>query len=207
MSLRQKMVVALSAVMLISFVVAGPAHTETGDQRPCMTKGERDRLQVGMTMARTFRIIDSSGRKVDAVASQRPRQSRLCWTRKYTYVAFYERGKGAWRYLGPAMGRVDEQRAIYETDQRVFNGTSGPDVITGTRASDRIYGRAGRDSIGPRRGRDKVFAGRGPDYVFVRRDHLRDVIDCGPGKDRAHFLPPRDKKDVFRSCKVAPYSP
>jgi tricorn protease-like protein len=45
-------------------------------------------------------------------------------------------------------------------------GTAGPDLLVGTRRSDRICGLGGNDTI-------------------VAVDHRRDVVDGGPGRDRA----------------------
>ena len=79
-----------------------------------------------------------------------------------------------------------------------------PDVCTvaqfahtvGSLCLDVIRTGAGEDSIFPGPGRDVVGAGRDPDHV-IANDGERDVIDCGPGDDRARA----DRVDVVRNCE------
>lgn len=107
---------------------------------------------------------------------------------------------------------------------RPLVGTDGPDTLIGSGAGDVIFGRGGNDSIhgrgghdcliggagndtlrgesgddrltgGP--GRDKTFGGAGNDTIPVR-DGVKDIVDCGPGRDLVFA----DKKDVVaRNCE------
>ena len=89
--------------------------------------------------------------------------------------------------------------------QNVVYGQWGNDAILAGSYVDTVYGGggndvirtgAGEDFIFPGPGRDVVDAGRGPDHV-IANDGERDVIDCGPGDDRARV----DKDDVVRNCE------
>ena len=89
--------------------------------------------------------------------------------------------------------------------QNVAYGQWGNDTILSGSYVDTVYGGggndvirtgAGEDTIFPGPGRDVVDAGRGPDHV-IANDGERDVIDCGPGADRARV----DKLDVVRDCE------
>ena len=89
--------------------------------------------------------------------------------------------------------------------QNVVYGQWGNDTILAGSYVDTVYGGggndvirtgAGEDFIFPGSGRDVVDAGRGPDHV-IANDGERDVIDCGPGDDRARV----DRDDVVRNCE------
>jgi hemolysin type calcium-binding protein/WD40 repeat protein len=75
-------------------------------------------------------------------------------------------------------------------DDRIY-GLGGNDTILGGAGDDLIYGGVGNDVITPGAGADRVFAGPGSDTIFAA-DGERDVIDCGPGRDRA-VVDPVDK--------------
>jgi Ca2+-binding RTX toxin-like protein len=79
----------------------------------------------------------------------------------------------------------------------VIYGLGGNDTILGGAGDDRIYGGAGNDVITPGAGADHVFAGPGSDTIFAA-DGERDVIDCGPGRDRAVV----DPVDKTINCEV-----
>lgn len=79
-------------------------------------------------------------------------------------------------------------------------------VLVGTRGSDRLVGGSGRDRIRGRGGSDRIRAGSGgPDCLMgsLGSDRLRavnrkrDVVRCGPGRDRAVV----DRKDRVRGCE------
>lgn len=74
---------------------------------------------------------------------------------------------------------------------------SGPDLIAAGPGNDVVRSGAGSDHVDLGPGRDTVFAGRGADYVFAN-DGERDVIDCGPGRDRAVV----DAFDKVVNCEV-----
>jgi hypothetical protein len=79
---------------------------------------------------------------------------------------------------------------------------SGVDFVGAGAGDDVIRTRGGRDFIYAGPGRDHVFAGAGPDIV-VANDGERDVIDCGPGDDRARV----DRLDVTRNCEHITVAP
>lgn len=73
---------------------------------------------------------------------------------------------------------------------------AGADAIFGGPGDDRIAAGPGNDLIVGGPGRDTIAAGRGNDTVEAR-DGFRDVVDCGPGRDRAEV----DRLDVVRGCE------
>lgn len=83
---------------------------------------------------------------------------------------------------------------IYGTERAdTIRGTHGPDVICGLGGSDRIFGRGGDDVIYGGHGADEIDGGAGNDWLFgsFGDDNLharlggRDIVDGGPGDDRA----------------------
>jgi Ca2+-binding RTX toxin-like protein len=87
----------------------------------------------------------------------------------------------------------------------VIHGFAGNDVIRGGKGHDLIDGGAGNDLLdsgpdggtligGP--GRDRLIARDGNDLISAR-DGYRDVVDCGPGLDRAVV----DRFDVVENCE------
>ena len=102
----------------------------------------------------------------------------------------------------------------YQQVAPCINGTAGRNVLIGTRGDDVICGRGGNDTIrslggndrligGPGRdklvggsGRDAFFGGRGNDRLFSR-DSRREVVNGGPGFDRAKV----NASDVRRSIE------
>lgn len=68
-------------------------------------------------------------------------------------------------------------------DDRLF-GRSGDDCLYGGPGSDVLSGGPGNDSLDGGPGRDRLRAGAGNDFVRAA-DHTRDLVDCGPGNDRA----------------------
>jgi hypothetical protein len=65
-----------------------------------------------------------------------------------------------------------------------LEGGDGPDLVNGETGDDLVLGGAGNDRLDPDRGSDRVWAGKGDDLVVAARDGRRDVISCGPGRDR-----------------------
>jgi Ca2+-binding RTX toxin-like protein len=106
----------------------------------------------------------------------------------------------------------------------IINGTPGPDVICGGggndiirgfggndrlfggRGRDRLYGGGGADTLVGGRGPDRLVGGRGHDVLrggpgkdtLLARDHRKDSVFGGPGRDRARL----DPADVRRSIEV-----
>jgi hypothetical protein len=94
------------------------------------------------------------------------------------------------------------------------SGTAGPDRLSGTAAGDTLYGLDGNDVLFGLAGNDVLFGGRGNDILvgglgrdrlfggpgndtLRARDGLRDVVDCGPGRDTAIV----DRTDRVSGCE------
>lgn len=83
-------------------------------------------------------------------------------------------------------------------------GGAGDDSLTDPERGPATYrGGSGRDRIGSLLGgRDRVWTGTGNDIVHVYNDHVRDLVDCGPGRDVVYFhAPPIDSTDEYRNCE------
>jgi Ca2+-binding RTX toxin-like protein len=74
-------------------------------------------------------------------------------------------------------------------------GGPGADSVTGDDGSDLLWGGHGNDTLEGGNGPDLLFGGKGLDTLeggegndvlrTVDRDALPDIVDCGPGRDRA----------------------
>jgi CSLREA domain-containing protein len=87
----------------------------------------------------------------------------------------------------------------------VLTGTNRPDYLRGLGGNDHLNGRGGDDCLdggagndvltgGP--GKDRLLGGGGNDVVNAR-DHQKDSVDCGRGRDRAIV----DRIDRVRRCE------
>jgi len=77
-----------------------------------------------------------------------------------------------------------------------LRGTGGKDVLSGRGSSDVLFGRA--LLVETRLGDDRLLDG-GPGGDTIRSiGGSRDVVDCGPGRDRIA----KDSCDVTRNCEV-----
>lgn len=84
-------------------------------------------------------------------------------------------------------------------------GGGGPDEIVGGEGPDRLRGRGGDDRISGGRSGDGIVGGRGSDDVFggpeddriAVNDGGRDLVRCGPGRDRVRV----DSLDRVRGCE------
>jgi Ca2+-binding RTX toxin-like protein len=83
------------------------------------------------------------------------------------------------------------RRATIASNDRVINGTRGPDVITGGRGPNKIHGGGGNDVICGGYGRDRIYGGRGKDTIDGKKDadlvhggRGSDEVDGGAGRDR-----------------------
>ena len=117
-----------------------------------------------------------------------------------------EGGTGADRLLGAAgadrlIGGRHRDRMLGGNDRdRLFGGSSGDrvkggygadlvaggsgnDRLDGGPETDRVYGEGGNDRIRSGGGRNILDGGTGNDNIFAR-NHRRDVIRCGSGRDR-----------------------
>jgi hypothetical protein len=87
-----------------------------------------------------------------------------------------------------------------------LSGSAGDDILSGGDGDDRVDGGAGSDLVrgdagddhligGP--GRDRIEGGPGADVIGAR-DGKRDVVRCGPGRDRAKV----DELDSVAGCEL-----
>jgi TolB protein len=76
-------------------------------------------------------------------------------------------------------------------------GTAGRDLIASGPRGDVVCGGGGNDTLVGGGGRDTLRGGGGDDTLQAK-DGVRDVVEGGPGRDRAHV----DKKDVVRSIET-----
>ena len=79
----------------------------------------------------------------------------------------------------------------------VVIGNGGNDTIPGGAGDDRLQGGRGNDVITGGAGADILLGGPGSDTINAA-DGERDVVDCGPGADRAIV----DSFDKVTSCEV-----
>jgi hypothetical protein len=103
-------------------------------------------------------------------------------------------------------GRGDDVLIVPRSTFGLLGGGRGDDVLTGGNWADQLGGQGGADRIagggrgdridgGP--GRDLLTGGRGEDRITAR-DRTRDVVRCGPGRDRVEA----DPGDRLRGCEV-----
>jgi len=76
-------------------------------------------------------------------------------------------------------------------------GNAGNDAITGGPGADSLSGGGGADRLAGGAGTDRFLGGTGNDDIDAR-DGRREVVDCGPGRDRVRA----DRVDVLRRCEV-----
>jgi Ca2+-binding RTX toxin-like protein len=81
-------------------------------------------------------------------------------------------------------------------EDRVLGGY-GSDHLSGGDGNDRLRGNRGDDRLSGGSGQDRLRGGLGHDVIFAR-DGTRDLIGCGPGRDRAIV----DHLDRVRGCEV-----
>lgn len=77
-----------------------------------------------------------------------------------------------------------------------LTGLGGADCISGGVGNDRISGGNGNDTISGGAGRNRIAAGAGNDAINVR-NHKRDTVNCGKGRDRVRA----DSVDKLRGCE------
>ena len=78
-----------------------------------------------------------------------------------------------------------------------MTGTAGPDVLRGLGGNDTLLGVGGADILIGGSGSDRLAGGPGADLIRAR-DGVRDVIDCGAGRDIAVV----DRRDRVKNCEV-----
>jgi RTX calcium-binding nonapeptide repeat (4 copies) len=74
----------------------------------------------------------------------------------------------------------------------VLIGGDGNDLISGGDGNDLIDGGPGNDKLEGTGGRDTILGGPGNDTIFAY-DGQKDIVDGGPGLDRAWYDPTLDK--------------
>lgn len=79
-----------------------------------------------------------------------------------------------------------------------MQGGPNDDRMLALDGADRLYGEGGRDALKGKggHGQDRVDGGEGNDLVRggthgVANDHVRDLLICGPGRDKVIFVPAR----------------
>ena len=83
-------------------------------------------------------------------------------------------------------------------------GVGGRDALKGQGGGDRIFGGESNDKVKGGRGGDRVDGGEGNDLVRggthgEANDHARDVLICGPGRDKVLFV---RGQDVLKGCEI-----
>lgn len=106
-------------------------------------------------------------------------------------------------------------RLVRRPRGRKVVGTKGPDYLPGGGGNDWLLGRAGNDTLLGGAGKDLIDGGRGNDVLIggpgedrlragagsdtaIANDDEADVVDCGPGRDRAVV----DESDTTKNCEV-----
>ena len=83
-----------------------------------------------------------------------------------------------------------------------ISGTAADEELVSTGSADTISAKGGDDVVRGLRGEDKIRGGRGSDFlysedIFSQSGAFRDVVDCGPGNDRASV----DFRDRVVDCE------
>jgi hypothetical protein len=93
-------------------------------------------------------------------------------------------------------GRAGDDCLIGRAGDDILGGGDGDDDIDGGPGSDLVRGDAGDDRLAGGRGDDRFEAGPGNDRIDAV-DGQRDVVRCGPGRDRARV----DRVDSVAGCE------
>lgn len=86
------------------------------------------------------------------------------------------------RALDPMVLRATGGRGADRLTGNVRN-----DFLSGVGRADVLSGRAGKDRLFTGPGRDFAYGGAGNDLLWVHDNDRDQVIDCGPGDDRAYI--------------------
>ncbi len=76
------------------------------------------------------------------------------------------------------------------------SGGDSSDRLSGGAGADRLFGGAGRDVLTGGPGRNRYWGEGGPDRIEAVNG-IREVVDCGPGRD----LVRADRRDRLRKCE------
>ena len=69
--------------------------------------------------------------------------------------------------------------------------------MDGRGGDDVLYGGPGNDRITGGEGHDRLFGALGDDRIFAD-DGVRDLVDCGPGRDQVDA----DGIDILKGCEL-----
>jgi hypothetical protein len=70
-----------------------------------------------------------------------------------------------------------------------LTGDAGPNVLEGGPGADQLYGGEGGDTLAGGSGADTLVGEGGDDTLDPGEDRSYNLLDCGPGQDRAEPLP------------------
>ena len=95
---------------------------------------------------------------------------------------------------------ADRLKGGSDSDQ--VNGGDGPDRASGNKGADDVSGGEGDDSLFGGWGADRVYGGSGNDELHaLAADGDVDLLQCGPGRDKAWVLARRASPDADRGLR------
>jgi RTX calcium-binding nonapeptide repeat (4 copies) len=94
-------------------------------------------------------------------------------------------------------GTTGGDRMFGTTSDDQLVARAGDDCLSGGRGDDLLAGGDGDDRLVGGPGRDRLLGGPGADVISAR-DGKRDVVRCGPGRDRARV----DPVDSVAGCEL-----
>ena len=108
-------------------------------------------------------------------------------------------------------GRGDDVVAGGDGSDRLYGG-SDSDQVMGGDGNDRAAGNRGADAVSGNEGNDSLFGGWGPDRLFgaggndelhaLAADGDPDLLNCGPGNDKAWVLRSERLRTQLIGCEV-----
>ena len=131
-------------------------------------------LRIFVTAENAYGTLQAGSAPTEAIAGRPPHRRGLRWSG--TARADYKGGSG-----------FDD----------ALSGLGGNDTLNGGNGDDVIDGGAGNDVITGGAGADRLLGGPGSDTIYAA-DGERDVVDCGPGRDRVVA----DSFDKVTGCEV-----
>jgi Ca2+-binding RTX toxin-like protein len=131
-------------------------------------------LRIFVTAQNAYGTLQQGSEPTEAIAGRPPHRRGLRW--RGTAHADYKGGSG-----------FDD----------VLSGLGGNDTLNGGNGDDAIDGGPGNDVITGGAGADRLLGGPGSDTIYAA-DGERDVVDCGPGRDRVVA----DSFDKVTGCEV-----
>ena len=83
-------------------------------------------------------------------------------------------------------------------------GVGGMDALRGKGGGDGTLAGEGNDKVKGGHGKDRVDGGEGNDLVrgethSVANDHVRDLLICGPGRDKVSFV---RGQAMLKGCEI-----